>query len=358
MARFVMAGGGTGGHVLPLIAVAVELRRRGHESLFVGTREGMEARLAPEAGFRIEWIEIGGVKRVGVRKAAAAAWKLPASVARCARLLRQFRPAAVFSLGGYVAGPMLAAAAMACVPVVAMEPNAAPGLTTKLSARFVDRALVSWPETVSCFPRGRAEVTGTPIHAGFFSLPDPPRGEFTVLITGGSRGSRTLNRAFRESWPLFHGREVRFVHQCGRDAFDELARGFRESGLRGEVTAFIADMPAAFARAHLVVGRSGASAVAELAAAGKPSILVPFPFAADGHQRKNAESLAAVGAARVILDEEMSGRRLFDEVTAIAGDPAALARMGAAAKSQARPGAAARAADILEGIARRSGGQG
>ncbi len=361
-ALFLLAGGGTGGHVFPAIAVAEELRRRGHEALFVGTRTGIEARLVPAKGFPIEWIEIGGLKRVGAAQVFRTLGQLPASVLQVARLIRRRRPAGVFSMGGYVAGPVVLAAWLSRLPVIVMEPNAVPGLTNRRVGRFATRALLGFPEAARFFPRDRSEVAGLPVRQEFFNVPPKPREEIlTVLITGGSRGSRTLNSAARESWPLFQNTpfRVRFVHQAGMDAWADLDAEFRATKLPGEVVSFIEDMPAAFAKADLIVCRSGAGAVAELAAAGKPSILVPFPFAADDHQLRNAEAFARAGAARLAPDKEMTGRRLYDEVTALGADPEALDRMGRAARSLARPRAAQRAADLMEelvGIERSGGG--
>jgi UDP-N-acetylglucosamine--N-acetylmuramyl-(pentapeptide) pyrophosphoryl-undecaprenol N-acetylglucosamine transferase len=346
-----MAGGGTGGHVIPALAVARELLERGHHPFFIGTRRGMEARLVPEAGFDIEWIEIGGLNRVGLSRMFRSAWQLPASVWRAAGLLERRGAAAVFSMGGYAAGPVMLAGLWKRIPMAVMEPNAMPGLTSRKLRRWVDRALVSFPEAARYFRPGRTELTGLPVRREFFELPTKPRGEpLTILITGGSQGSRTLNEAARASWPLFkqRGPRVRFLHQTGAAVAAEIARDFEAAGMDGRVTAFIDDMPAAFAEADLVVCRSGAGAVAELAAAGKPSLLVPFPFAADQHQLRNAEAFARAGAARLILDKEFTGERLAGEAAALASGAGLLGSMGAAARAMAHPGAARRAAEIIE----------
>ena len=352
---FLFAGGGTGGHIIPALAVASELRRRGHNAFFVGTERGLESHLVPRAGFPLELIQIGGLKRVGFRQRIATLMQLPISTLYAGRLLRSRRVAAVFSMGGYVAGPPVLAALVRRVPVVVMEPNAVPGFTNRRIARYVRRAFISFPETARYFPRGRTELTGLPVREEFFAIPPKPRGEcFTVLITGGSQGSRTLNQAARQGWPLFRAAAlpVRIVHQSGPAACDELRAAFAQSGIEGEVLPFIADMPAAFAQADLVVCRSGAGAVAELAAAGKPSILSPFPFAADQHQLRNAEAFVRAGAARLVVDRQMTAEKLFATVAELAADPDGLARMGAAAHSLAHPGAARRAADVLEEVAR------
>ena len=350
--RFVMAGGGTGGHVIPALAVARELRRRGHEAMFIGTGRGLEARLVPAEGFELKKIEIGGLNRVGWGQKLATLARLPLATLACRRSVRG--AGAVFSMGGYVAGPPVLAAIAAGVPVVVMEPNAAPGFTNRAIGRWVSRALISFPETAGSFPAGRSEITGLPVRDEFFAIAPKPRGErLEILVTGGSQGSRTLNRAGRESWPLFRrsGMKVRIVHQSGPQGCDQLREAFEASGLEGEVTPFIADMSRAFAAADLVVCRSGAGAVSELAAAGKPAILVPFPFAADDHQTRNAEAIERAGAARMAADGEMNGERLFRLVSEIAGEDCLLERMGAAARGLARPGAARRAAEILEEVA-------
>lgn len=352
-----MAGGGTGGHVIPALAVARELRSRGNEAVFIGTRQGLEAKLVPAEGFPIEWIEIGGLKRVGAVRAFRTMGQLPASVLQVRRLIEKYRPAATFSMGGYAAGPVVLAAWLRRLPVVVMEPNAVPGFTNRRIGRFVARALVSFPDTARFFPPGRSEETGLPVRSEFFSIPPKARQDvLTVLITGGSRGSRTLNRAARESWALFRqaGFKVRLIHQTGTEALAEIEREFKAGGLEGRVVPFVEDMAAAFAESDLVVCRSGAGAVAEVAAAGKPSILVPFPFAADDHQLRNAEAFQKAGAARLVPDREMTGQRLFDEVSQLASSAGVLERMGEAARRFAKPWAAQRAADILEELARHS----
>jgi len=347
---FLMAGGGTGGHVIPALAVARELRARGHIAYFVGTARGMESRLVPQEGFELHMIDIGGLNRVSMGQKLATASKLPFVTAAC---LKDVGPAsAVFSMGGYVAGPPVMAALLRRKPVVVMEPNAIPGFTNRVIARFVSRALISFPETRQFFPPGRTEITGLPVREEFFQIQPKTTGPvLSVLITGGSQGSRTLNRAARESWAQFRTAAfpVRIVHQTGSPDFESIRAEFAKSGLDGDVVPFIHDMPGAFADADLVICRSGAGAVSELAAAGKPSILVPFPFAADDHQTRNAQAMERGGAARVVRDAEWTGAKMYATIRDMAGN---LAAMGANARRLATPGAAARAADILEEVAR------
>jgi UDP-N-acetylglucosamine--N-acetylmuramyl-(pentapeptide) pyrophosphoryl-undecaprenol N-acetylglucosamine transferase len=207
---------------------------------------------------------------------------------------------------------------------------------------------VSFEETVRYFPKGRAEVTGRPVRDEFFAIaPKPRAGMMTVLITGGSQGSQTLNRAAEQSWPLWKKDSVRLIHQTGERAYVDLAPKFHASGIAGEISAFLDDMPKAFAEADLIVSRSGGT-VSEIAAAGKPSILVPLPGAADQHQLRNAQAFEKAGAARLVLDSEMTGAKLVEEVARLAAAPERLEKMSSAARALARPGAASRAADILE----------
>jgi UDP-N-acetylglucosamine--N-acetylmuramyl-(pentapeptide) pyrophosphoryl-undecaprenol N-acetylglucosamine transferase len=353
MNAFLMAGGGTGGHVIPALAVARELRQRGHMVFFVGTDRGLESKLVPAEGFELKKIDIGGLNRVGVATKLSTLLKLPFTTLGSGKFVKD--SAAIFSMGGYVAGPPVMAALLRRRPVVVMEPNAVPGFTNRIIGRFISRALISFPETASYFRPGRTEITGLPVREEFFRIPPKPRnGPLQVLITGGSQGSRALNRAARESWALFRqsGAPVRMILQTGPSECDRLRSEFAETGLEGEVVPFITAMPAAFEAADLVVCRSGAGTVSELAAAGRPAILVPFPFAADDHQTRNAEALARGGAARMVRDAEMNGERLFSEIQELARDPGELEHMAQSARRFAKPGAAQRAADILEEVAR------
>lgn len=349
---FLMAGGGTGGHVIPAIAVARELQKRGHRVVFVGIERGVEARLVPQAGFPLEFIRVGGMLGLGLLKKMQSALQLVTGTVKQSRRFASQRPDAVFSMGGYVAGPPVFAAILHKIPVVVMEPNAVPGFMNRQTARFVRHALISFSETERYFPKGRTELTGLPVREAFFHLaPKPLGGTFTILITGGSQGSRTLNDAARASWPLFKNSNlpVRFLHQTGLATFETIRDEFAATGLPGDVSAFFQDMPAMFAQADLIVCRSGAGAVAELAAAAKPSILIPFPFATDQHQLKNAQAFENAGASRLFIDKDWTGQAFFDTVSTLLRTPERLTQMSQAARKLAHPGAAERAATILEG---------
>ncbi|MCW5965239.1 MAG: undecaprenyldiphospho-muramoylpentapeptide beta-N-acetylglucosaminyltransferase [Bryobacterales bacterium] len=349
--RVLITGGGTGGHVIPAVAVAEELRRRGHAVRFVGVESGLEARLAPQAGFDIRYVRVQGLNRVGMVNAMRSLALLPGSVFQAAAEIREFEPDVLFSMGGYVAGPVMAAGRLTGTPMVIMEPNAYPGLTARWTSKLVRRALVNFEETLRHFPEGRGMVTGVPVRKAFFETPPlVVQQPFTLLVTGGSQGSRALNTAMRAAWPVWKasGVALRILHQAGRNEASDVARDFAASGLEGEVFAFHDDMPGLFAQAHLIVGRSGASAVAELCAAGRTALLVPFPAAADNHQLKNAEVLANAGAAQLLEQTELTGERLAREVLGMFAQPEMLCAMAARARAFAKPDAAERVADVLE----------
>lgn len=352
---FVMTGGGTGGHVFPAIAVARVLRNRGHRVLFIGTERGIESRLVSDAGFEMQHIRAGQLNRVSFARKLQTAFELPFSIAAASSILKRFHPAAVFSMGGFVAGPVMIAAILRKTPLIVMEPNAIPGFANRKVAHYVHRALLGFESTKKWFPPERSEITGLPVRPEFFSVQPKTSGPFTILITGGSGGSRTLNRASRQSWPLFrdHAPDTCIIHQTGVAGHESLANEFASTGLTGEVIPFISDMAAAFARADLVIARSGAGSVNEIAAAAMPSILVPFPFAADDHQKRNAEALSEAGAARMVLDAEMNGERLFKEVHSLRGDCVELTRMRERVTQFAHPRAAERAAEVMEEAAQR-----
>jgi UDP-N-acetylglucosamine--N-acetylmuramyl-(pentapeptide) pyrophosphoryl-undecaprenol N-acetylglucosamine transferase len=349
---FVMAGGGTGGHVIPSIAVARELKQIGHKVFFIGTRHGMEAKLVPAAGFDIDWIEIKGLKRVGLRQTLATMVKLPPSIWTARRTLSRRRANAVFSMGGYVAAPVMAAARILGLPMAIMEPNAIPGATNRWLGRMARRVLLTFEDAAAYFPGANVEVTGLPVRQEFFSQSHHTSPKLTVLVTGGSQGSRTLNQACEQAWPALAKSGIRIIHQTGAAHYESIAARFAHANVDGEVVPFLSDMPKTFSEVNVVVCRAGAGTVSELAAAGKPSILVPFPFAADDHQAKNAQALERIGAARFVLDKEMNGDRLIAELNTLT--PEILSRMSAAARSFAQPGAAKRAAQILIELAART----
>jgi UDP-N-acetylglucosamine--N-acetylmuramyl-(pentapeptide) pyrophosphoryl-undecaprenol N-acetylglucosamine transferase len=339
---------------MPLLAVADELRALGHKPHFIGTANGFEGRLVPQRGYPFETIAIGGFQGVGLARKAKLAWELPVAVGSCWSMIRNIKPAVCFSLGGYAAAPPVVAALLHRLPLAVMEPNAVPGMVNRWMGRFARKALLSFAQAAPYFPPAAVELSGLPVREDFFNIePNAASAELNILITGGSQGSQTLNRAARGLWPLLAQANlpVRLVHQCGRKEEAALQRDFAATGLAGRVAAFIEDMPATFAAADLVICRSGAGTVSELAAAGRPAVFVPFPFAADDHQTRNAEAMVAAGAGLLVKDAELTGERCFAILKHFLEHRAELAVMAERALSMRKPGAARRAAAILLEIA-------
>lgn len=357
--RVVIAGGGTGGHVIPALAIGRELRdRHGAELLYVGTSRGLETKLVPQAGFRLELVRSGQLKNVSVATRLKTFTDLPLGVLQCMHLLRKFRPQVVVGVGGYASGPAILAAAALRVPTMAYEPNAVPGMTNRIAGRFVSAAAVNFPQTTSFFRN--AEVTGVPVRPEIFEIaPKPPGSALRLLVTAGSQGAAVFNdllpriahRLFRELPTLS------IVHQSGPRHLETTRAAYAESGPSSErwrVEAFLTDMPAQYAAADLVLARSG-STVAELCAAGKPSLLVPFPQAADDHQRRNAEVLAQAGAAEMLLQADATPDALFEALLALLRNEGRRREMAERARGLARPGALERiAAMVLRLAAQRS----
>ena len=355
--RILIAGGGTGGHIIPALAVARELvDRHGAEVLFVGTARGLETRLVPGAGFALRLIDVGPLKSVSLMTRLRTLSRLPASIGACKRMIREFRPGAVLGVGGYASGPAMAAALWLKVPAMAFEPNAMPGLANRLVGKRVQAAAVNFPAATTWFRN--AEVTGVPVRPEFFSLPRPT-GPPHLLVFGGSQGARIFNINLPRLIPalLCAVPGLTVLHQCGARHAAATEEAYRASGAdssRWQVQPFLDDMPSQFARANLVMSRSGASSVAELAAASKPSLLVPFAAATDEHQRRNAEAMVEAGAAVMMEEKDLEiPEHLLAALTGLLNDPARMAAMGAAARTQAHPGAAERIADRLAALARK-----
>jgi len=343
--RAILAGGGTGGHVIPALAIANELKKTyGAEVLFIGTARGIENRLVPAAGYPLRLVGAGALKNVSLMTRMKTAFDLPRAVWDAGRMLNEFAPDVVIGVGGYASGPAMLAAVVKHIPTLAFEPNVVPGFANRVVARFVSGAAVHFEETAKYFRR--AEVTGVPVRQAFFEIRAKRGGTPTLLVFGGSQGAHAINEAMIRCLPELRrqARGIRIIHQTGeRDYNDALAayQAFSSAGDESaEVFKFIEDMPAAFARADLVVCRSGASTVAEITAAGKPAIFVPFPRAADDHQRVNAEALARVGAAVVVEESKLEGVWLAETIAALLGDPRRLHVMSEAARELAHPNAA------------------
>ncbi|MGB6813524.1 MAG: undecaprenyldiphospho-muramoylpentapeptide beta-N-acetylglucosaminyltransferase, partial [Candidatus Sulfotelmatobacter sp.] len=320
--RAILAGGGTGGHVIPALAIANELKKSyAAEVLFVGTARGIENRLVPAAGYPLRLVRVGQLKNVSLVTRAKTAFDLPRAVWDAGRMLNEFAPDVVIGVGGYASGPAMVAALVKHIPTLAFEPNVVPGFANRVVARFVSAAAVHFEETAKYFRH--AEVTGVPVRQAFFGIPAKRGGAPTLLVFGGSQGAHAINEAMIRCLPelLRQAPGIHIIHQTGERDYNDALAAYRGWGESVEVFKFIEDMPAAFVRADLVVCRSGASTVAEITAAGKPAIFVPFPRAADDHQRVNAEALARVGAAVVVEESKLEGVWLAETIAALLGDP-------------------------------------
>ena len=349
------AGGGTGGHVYPMIAVADAVRALAPELrlVFVGTERGMETRVVPERGYELELMRVLPIRGGGVVGALRGVARAAGSVPEARALVKKLAPSAVFSIGGYAAGPVSLAARSFGVPVALMEPNSVIGLANRLIAPLVQRAYTAFPESERHFKKSVVLRAGVPIRDGFQPSAYAPRlSALRILVLGGSQGAKSLNEAVPHALALAQTNVV-VVHQCGAAHEAEARRLYAELGLseRAEVVPFISDMPAALAAADLVIGRSGASAVSEICAIGRPSVLIPYPFASGDHQRVNAESLVRAEAALCLTFAEASPARIAAEITALLNDPTRLEHMAARARALGRPEAARAIALDLLGLA-------
>ncbi len=351
-----IAGGGTGGHLYLGIALARELLRRdpGYGFLFVGTSRGLEARIVPQEGFRVEFIVSAGLKKVGTVGAARNFLLIPRSLLQARRLIRDFAPQVVVGVGGYSSGPVVLAGWWLGRPTLIMEPNAYPGLANRWLAPVVNRVALALPDAGKYFGR-KAVVTGIPVREEFQKLPRHLRraGELSLLIYGGSQGSRALNSIVCAALPELKGLGpcLRLAHQTGEMALEEVRHAYRNAGVEGEVQPFFPRIYEQFGEADLILARAGASTVAEVTAAGKAAILVPFPGAADDHQTRNARALAERGAARLIPEGDWHPGRLARELRHYMDHGDEIEKMEESARSLARPGAARQIADMVEELA-------
>lgn len=355
--RVLIAAGGTGGHIYPGIAVAKEITRRHPDSevKFVGTARGLENKLVPQAGFELSLIDSTGLKNVGVAARARGLLVLPKSLRQARALLKDFRPQVVIGAGGYVSGPVLLTASFQKLPTLVMESNALPGWTNRVLARFIDKAAVSFEAALPFF-RGKGVVTGNPVRREFFEIEQKQRdpAQLSVLIFGGSQGAHAINEAMVEALALLGEvkARLRVMHQTGEADYDKVAADYAVASWseQANVRKYIDDMVGAFRAADLVISRAGATTTAELIAAGKASLMIPFPFAADDHQRKNAEALQAAGAGKMILQQELSPQRLAAEIETLVREPEKVTSMEHAARALGRGDAAAKVADLVEGL--------
>ncbi|HMF55459.1 MAG TPA: undecaprenyldiphospho-muramoylpentapeptide beta-N-acetylglucosaminyltransferase [Pyrinomonadaceae bacterium] len=351
--RVLIAAGGTGGHIYPAIAVAREVMRRAPSSVvrFVGTAGKLETKLVPQAGFELSLIESAGLVNMGIVSRLRGLFLIPKSILSARRVIREFKPDIVVGAGGYVSGPVLLTAALMRVPTLVMESNAVPGFTNRVLARFVDRAAVSFDRALPYF-RGKGVVTGNPIRREFFDIGEKEREQshVNVLIFGGSQGARAINEAMIAALPFMEAERERLAitHQTGELDFEMVRAGYSQAGWeeRADVRRYIDDMVTAFATADFIISRAGATTSAELMAAGRTAIMVPLPGQLE--QRRNAEAMQEAGAARMILQEDLTGERLAQEIAALVNAPEKISAMEQASRKLARHDAASATVDLME----------
>jgi UDP-N-acetylglucosamine--N-acetylmuramyl-(pentapeptide) pyrophosphoryl-undecaprenol N-acetylglucosamine transferase len=352
--RLIIAGGGTGGHLFPGIAVARALKTRMQDAevLFVVGRRRMEIDILSRSGFEAVSIDVEGIKGRGWKKGLSVVFKLPKSIFQSGAIIRRFSPSVALGVGGYSAGPLCTAAKWMGVPTAIHEQNSYPGVTNRLLSKMVDRIFISFEESRSCFKKREMILTGNPVRQELLlSRPVRPEGDdaFTVLVVGGSQGAQAVNRIWVEAFQRLRerGRNIAVIHQTGTMDYERVVEDYRTRGLEGEIAPFIADMAVAYNRADMVVSRAGASTIFELAALGKPSILVPYPYATNRHQEINAEALVRKGGAEMMLQEDLNADRLADALTRYMDNRPALREMGDRARQIGRPEAAETIVDRL-----------
>jgi UDP-N-acetylglucosamine--N-acetylmuramyl-(pentapeptide) pyrophosphoryl-undecaprenol N-acetylglucosamine transferase len=357
--RILIAGGGTGGHLFPGVAIAEELRARHPDAAirFVGTRRGIEARVLPELGWDLDFIDVSGLKTVGLAGTLRGLFRLPRALVQARRLVVQWRPHAVIGVGGSASGPVVLAARMRGIPTAICEQNSIPGFTNKLLGRVVKTVFLAFDESKRFFKSKKILMAGNPVRRPMLQklLAAAPRAADStvhVLVCGGSQGAVAVNELASQALiALSKDHSLSIVHQTGEKSLEVTTSRYRDAGVPAACSAFIKDMASAYQEADLIIGRAGATTVAELAIAGKPAILIPYPFAADNHQELNAREMAAKGAALMFRQAELTFDKLADALRPLLEDAARRQTMADAMKSLAKPGAAAAVADWCETVA-------
>jgi UDP-N-acetylglucosamine--N-acetylmuramyl-(pentapeptide) pyrophosphoryl-undecaprenol N-acetylglucosamine transferase len=356
--RVIIAGGGTGGHLFPAVAIAREIAKRyeAADIRFVTGQRKMESDILTRLGFHHQSIHVEGIKGRGWKKGFMVLIKLPYSVFQSISILKRFSPHFVIGVGGYSSGPVCLAARLMGIPTGIHEQNSFPGLTNRLLCRIVDKVFVSFEQSRQHFRGGTLYLTGNPVREELLAEKTVPlNGEqFTVLVVGGSLGARAVNRAFVAALEILRekGKDPAVIHQSGETDYARVVEAYERRGLKGKIIPFIEDMAEAYQQADLVVSRAGATTVSELAALGKPSLLIPYPFAANRHQETNALMLVQVGGAEMLLEQDLSGESLAVLLMKYMDKRSVLEEMGRQAAKVGRRDAAKVIVDHLEAMIR------
>jgi UDP-N-acetylglucosamine--N-acetylmuramyl-(pentapeptide) pyrophosphoryl-undecaprenol N-acetylglucosamine transferase len=356
--KLLIAGGGTGGHVFPALAIASEWLSRGteREVVLVGTQRGIEMKLVPAAGLPLETIRVAGLKGKGGTTLVKNLVMLGTGLRDALGVLRRQQPIVAFGVGGYAAGPMLLATWLSRIPNVIFEPNAEPGFTNKVLAHLAKRIATGYEISANAWG-GKAVVTGNPVRAEFFAIPPrKPEKPFRLLVTGGSQGALPVNKAFIAAVELLAKRkdEMRVVHQTGERDYNEVRAAYARFGIEAEVSPFLSNMAERFAWADVIVCRAGAITAAEVAAAGRAAIFIPFGRATDSHQLRNAQEMVKAGAGRLIAEPELTAERLTNEIFSLLDQPGELQAVAMKARSLSHPHAAREIVNLIEEAVRRA----
>jgi UDP-N-acetylglucosamine--N-acetylmuramyl-(pentapeptide) pyrophosphoryl-undecaprenol N-acetylglucosamine transferase len=354
--KLLIAGGGTGGHVFPALAIAKEWMSRGKERdvVLVGTQRGIEMKLVPQAGLPLETLRVAGLKGKGGTTLAKNLAMLGSGLSDAFRVLGKHKPVAAFGVGGYAAGPMMLATWMSGIPNMIFEPNAEPGFTNRVLAKMSRRIATGYEVSARAWG-AKAQVTGCPVRAEFFSIEQrSPQKPYRLLITGGSQGALVINRTVIDTMDRLAERkgDLSIVHQTGERDYNAVRTAYARREFPAEVVPFLANMAERFAWADLIVCRAGAITAAEIAAAGRAAIFIPFGHATDSHQLRNAQEMARAGAGRLIAEPELTPERLYTEIFALLDQPGEIERQSCAARSLARPNAARDIVNMIEEMVR------
>jgi UDP-N-acetylglucosamine--N-acetylmuramyl-(pentapeptide) pyrophosphoryl-undecaprenol N-acetylglucosamine transferase len=362
--RVIIAGGGTGGHLFPGLAVADEFRQRdaSTEVIFVGTEHGIESRVVPREGYRIKFLRAEGLVGVSLKRKVHATVKMFLSILDSYRIIKTIRPDLVIGVGGYASGVLVFLAFLMSVPTMILEQNSIPGLTNKVLGRFVGTVCITYQESISSFPRLKTYLTGNPVRLQVFrgsiesayKLFALERGLFTILVFGGSSGAKSINLAVVEAlnYLLDLKDKIQFLHQTGSADYEHIRESYRRIGFKGIITPFIYQMGEAYVVSDMVISRAGATTLAELTALGKPAILIPYPHAAGNHQELNARKLREMGAAKMVLDRELKGEAFAGSIRELYMDEKLREEMQRNSKAVGRPDACAKVVDIAMSVLR------
>ena len=364
--RVIIAGGGTGGHLFPGLAVAEEFKNRDDstEVIFVGTEYGIEARVVPREGYPIKFLKAEGLVGVSTVKKVKAIVTTFFSIADSYKIIKTVRPDIVIGVGGYASGAAMLTAYLMSIPTMILEQNSIPGLTNKILGRFVRAVCITYQESISFFPKAKTFLTGNPVRMQIlkgdiesaYRLFSLERGLFTIFIFGGSSGAKSINMAIVNALNNMYDLKdkIQFLHQTGIRDYENIRESYRKTGFKGTITPFIYQMGEAYAVADIVVSRAGATTLAELTALGKPAILIPYPYAAGQHQELNARKLLEMGAAKMIRDSELKGESLANSIREMYTNETMRAEMQRNSRSVGRPEACSKVVDIAMSLVKNS----